>query len=415
MNISKSEILRKLPAFNNVGKVLIKDQDTKDIIKAIVNAHDQYKCDYDKICSLFYTGNEISTAKNIFNYIKKNVRYIIESDDLQQIKSPSAIFATTSSDCKNYALAINGILDACRRKYGMDCNLYFRFAAYDGSRTPQHVFAVMVTKDGEIWIDPVLDYFNEDKQPNYYKDKKIHNMALMALSGVDPYANIQTAQTRSGLAGFNFSNISSLVTGASSGGGNILNTATSVLKTLPGGDAVAQILPLLNSFFGAKRGAAGTEYGVKKYSEMYPDVVAAGYEPWAHYQENGWREGRYWFENPSVTKDVVDDYLNRYPDVRRSWDNSVLQHYLEYGKNEGRTIKLNLTSAQAEAINKATGSGGGSFGPGGFGPTGSGGGSMGPGGFEPSGSTGTKTAGISPLIILALVGAGAAMFLSKKK
>jgi LPXTG-motif cell wall-anchored protein len=40
---------------------------------------------------------------------------------------------------------------------------------------------------------------------------------------------------------------------------------------------------------------------------------------------------------------------------------------------------------------------------------------MGPGGFEPSGSTGTKTAGISPLIILALVGAGAAMFLSKKK
>ena len=71
MNISKSEILRKLPAFNNVGKVLIKDQDTKDIIKAIVNAHDQYKSDYDKICSLFYTGNEISTAENIFNYIKK--------------------------------------------------------------------------------------------------------------------------------------------------------------------------------------------------------------------------------------------------------------------------------------------------------------------------------------------------------
>jgi len=299
----------------------------------------------------------------------------------------------------------------------MDCELCYRFAAYDGTRTPQHVFAVMIINGEEIWIDPVLDYFNEDKQPNYYKDKKIHNMALMALSGVDPYKNIQTAETRSGLAGFNFSNISSLVTGASSGGGNILNSpvASSVLKALPGGDAVAQILPLLNSFFGAKRGAAGTEYGAKKYLQMYPDVAAAGYEPWAHYQENGWREGRYWFENPSVTKEVVDDYLTRYPDVRNSWDNSVLQHYLEYGKNEGRTIKLNLTSAQAEAINKATGSGGGSFGPGGFGPTYSGGESMGPGGFEQGGSTGTKTAGISPLIILAIVGAGAAMFLSKKK
>jgi hypothetical protein len=414
MNISKSEILRNLPAFENVGKVLIKDQDTKDIIKAIVKAHEQYTSDYDKICSLFYTGNEISTAENIFNYIKKNVRYIIESDDLQQIKSPSAIFATTSSDCKNYALAIIGILDACRRKYGMDCDLYFRFAAYDGSRTPQHVFAVMVTKDGEIWIDPVLDYFNEDKQPNYYKDKKIQNMALMALSGVDPYANIQTAQTRSGLAGFNFSNISSLVTGASSGGGNILNSpvASSVLKALPGGDAVAQILPLLNSFFGAKKGAADTEYGEKMYLQMYPDVAAAGYAPWAHYQENGWREGRYWFENPSITKDVVDDYLNRYPDVKRSWDNSVLQHYLEYGKSEGRTIKLKLSDLQQAQIDRAISQGG------------SGGGSMGPSGdgydykgspMGPGGTAETKTAGISPLIILALVGAGAAMFLSKKK
>lgn len=410
MNISKNEILRKLPPFNNVGKVLIKDQDTKDIIKAIVNAHDQYKSDYDKICSLFYTGNEISTAENVFNYLKNNVRYVIESDDLQQIKSPSAIFATPSSDCKNYALSINGILDACRRKYGMNCDLYFRFAAYDGSRTPQHVFAVMDTKNGEIWIDPVLDYFNEDKQPNYYKDKKINNMALMALSGVDPYKNIQTAETRSGLAGFNFSDISSLVKTTSSGGGSITDIAKNPivkggLSMLPGGSFVADLLPQLENIFGAKRGAAGTEYGAQRYLQMYPDVAAANYEPWAHYQQNGWKEGRYWFENPSVTKETVDDYLTRYPDVKQNWDNSVLQHYLEYGKNEGRTIKLNLSDAQAALINKIkTASTPRIF---------TSGDGLAPDGTLPPPET--KTAGMSPLIILALVGAGAAMFLSKKK
>jgi hypothetical protein len=404
MNISKSEILRKLPIYNNFGKVLVKDQNTSDIIKAIVKAHELNKSDYDKICSFFYTGDEIGTAKNIFNYIKKNVRYVIEPDDLQQIKNASAFFATPSSDCKNYALAINGILDACRRKYGMDCDLYYRFAAYDGTRTPQHVFAVMNTDKGEVWIDPVLEYFNEDKQPNFYKDKKINKMALMALSGVDPYKNIQNAENRS-LSGFNFSNISSLVSGASSG--NIKDiTSNPIVKgglsMLPGGSFVADLLPQLENIFGAKRGAAGTEYGVQKYSQMYPDVVAAGYEPWAHYQQNGWREGRYWFENPSVTKETVDDYLNRYPDVKRSWDNSVLQHYLEYGKSEGRTIKLNLTDAQAAAINRVASGGNASN----YNDL--------PGGPGLPGGSGTQTAGINPLIILALVGAGAAMFLRKK-
>jgi hypothetical protein len=260
----------------------------------------------------------------------------------------------------------------------------------------------MNTDKGEVWIDPVLEYFNEDKKPNFYKDKKINKMALMALSGVDPYKNIQNAESRS-LSGFNFSNISSLLTGASSGGsggGSITSNpiVQSGLSMLPGGSIVAQILPQLESLFGAKRGAAGTEYGAQKYLQMYPDVAAAGYEPWAHYQQNGWREGRYWFENPSVTKETVDDYLMRYPDVKNSWDNSVLQHYLEYGKSEGRTIKLSLTPQQAAAINAASGyTGGGS--------------NEGPG--LPGGS-GTQTAGINPLIILALVGAGAAMFLRKK-
>lgn len=415
---TKSEILRRLPAFTNSQKVIVKDQGTEDIIKEILKAHELYKNDYNKICSLFYTGDQVGTAKKVFDYIKRNIKYVIESDNLQLIKAPSAIFAMPSSDCKNYALAINGILDACRRKYGMNCDLVFRFAAYDGTKTPQHVFAVMITDDGEeVWIDPVLNEFNEDKAPNFYTDKKIKNMALMAINGIDPYNNNATAQNRGMAAIPSGLSIKSLTSGTgglssllSSGGGiNGLLSGGLVkagLSLLPGGNIVAQILPQLEEMFGAKRGAAGTAYGVQKYYEMYPDVKNAGYEAWAHYQQNGWKEGRYWFENPSVTKETVDDYFARYPDVKNSWDNSVLQHYLEYGKNEGRTIKLNLTpeqQAKIEAATSGTYQGSGSpYMPGGP-------------GIPPPPPPETKTAGMSPIIILALVGAGAAFFMSKKK
>lgn len=430
---SRSEILRRLPAFNNEVKVLIKDQDTDDIIKAILKAHEAYKNDYDKICSLFYTGDEISTARNVFNYIKKNVKYVIESDDRQMIKSPSGIFSTPSSDCKNYALAINGIMDACRRKYGFDCDLYFRFAAYDGTNTPQHVFAVMNTDKGEIWIDPVLDEFNEDRQPNYYKDKKIKNMALMALSGIDPYENDQTALTRSvgaftppqppklTLAQGTGLNVAPLSTGGglsnllqNAGGiNNILQSgiASSALSLLPGGAIVAQILPQLEKIFpnikptDPTKDPANTDYGRRMYLQMYPDVAASdvyGPNPFTHYATFGRKEGRYWFDNPSVTKEVVDDYLRRYPDLKTGdWGSSVLQHYIAYGQKEGRSIKLSLTPEQNAQIQQAT-SGYVSAGP------------IFPGG-APGATVETKKAGISPLIILALVGAGAAIFLSKKK
>jgi len=431
---TKSEILRRLPAFTNNATILVKDQDTEDIINEILKAHQLYKNDYNKICSLFYTGDEIGTAKKTFNYIKKNIRYVIEKDDQQLIKAPSAIFATPSSDCKNYALAINGILDACRRMYGMNYDLYFRFAAYDGTRTPQHVFAVMVTNDGqEVWIDPVLNNFNEDKQPNFYKDKKIKNMALMALSGIDPYGNYGNPENRN--IGFlplppklNLSNASGLNTAAlSTGSGfagllsggisNILKggVAKTALSLLPGGPIVAQILPQLEKIFPNIKKTnplvdpANTEYGRRLYLQMYPDVAASRFasQPFQHFAEFGAGEGRAWLENPSVTVDVVNDYYSRYPDVK-NYSSSVLQHYINYGQKEGRTINLALTPDQQAQIQAVTGSQQTAY----VSPSSP----LLPGQQVTPGQTmQTRQAGMSPIIILALVGAGAAIFLSKKK
>lgn len=196
---TSSDLLLQLEPFINNEMVIVDDQNVTDIIGAILDTHKQYREEYDKIYQYFVGSTPMETANNIFKYLKKNVKYNIEPENLQTVKSPAAIIATgnAGSDCKNYALFINGVLDSYRRNELQGFDLYFRFASYDPfDNTPQHVFSVMNIDGKEIWIDPVLSFFNQKKQPNYYKDKKIKQMALVALSGIiDPYENYYNNKT----------------------------------------------------------------------------------------------------------------------------------------------------------------------------------------------------------------------------
>jgi uncharacterized membrane protein YgcG len=185
-----NELLKILPAFSNTETTLIDDQSVDDIIKAIQSAQKFYAKDYEKIYPYFVGRDPIETANNIWEFLKDNIDYVIEPDDLQTIKSPAAIIATGKrslggNDCKNFALFTGGVLNAYRDNELKDFDLYFRFASYNEyEETPQHVFVVMVINKKEIWVDAVLDKFNEHREPSYYIDKKIKPMALVALSGM---------------------------------------------------------------------------------------------------------------------------------------------------------------------------------------------------------------------------------------
>jgi len=192
--VSKNEVLNKLSPFKNYKKVVSTDQTVTDIIDGILDTQNKWQKEYDKISELFVGESELETARNIWNFLKSNVPYYIESNKNQTLRSPSAIVAMPG-DCKSYALFTNGVLDSLNRKGIIQVPLAFRFAGYkDTTREPQHVFAVMYpgTKN-EIWIDPVLARFNEKRQPSFYKDKKI-KMALIALSGVNYTASDKRAE-----------------------------------------------------------------------------------------------------------------------------------------------------------------------------------------------------------------------------
>jgi len=149
----------------------------------MIITHEKYQADYDRIASLFDLAEIYDTCGEIWNFLKYNLPYVIESDSEQTVKSPAAILHPGEKiDCKHYALFAGGILDSIARKYNDGWEWCYRFASYNRSKNPAHVFVMVFDGNKEIWIDPVLKSFNEKLQPNNYIDKKI--MSLYALSGV---------------------------------------------------------------------------------------------------------------------------------------------------------------------------------------------------------------------------------------
>ena len=183
--MQKNILLGRLKSFGGNSKMLVRDQQVPDIISAMLSAHKLYASEYDKISQDFYSGDGIQTAKKLFEFLKKNVRYKIESDKNQRIMSPSAILSLGKNDCKNYALFIMGVLDSLKRKGLINNKIYYRFASYKLlDEIPHHVFAVIQDQNGnEYFIDPVLSSFNERKT-YYHKIDKEPTMPLYSVSGI---------------------------------------------------------------------------------------------------------------------------------------------------------------------------------------------------------------------------------------
>lgn len=164
--------------------MLVKNHNVDDIMHAIVTKHNKHFSDYDKISEKFWAGNAKDTAKGLFNFLKKNVQYEIESDKKQTVKSPGAITNDLYGDCKHYASFINGVLHSLQRKGYPIGGLQYRYAGYDASNDGvHHVFAVMKDGTEEIWIDPVLSWFNYHKPYIVSQNAKIGFMPLYEISG----------------------------------------------------------------------------------------------------------------------------------------------------------------------------------------------------------------------------------------
>lgn len=222
---------------------IVKDQDVNDIMREVYAAHKFFANDYDSVATYFSNTNPVQLAKNVFDYCKDNFTYKIESEAMQTTRSPAGILYTKKIDCKHYAGFIAGVLDAMRRKYKLNFDLYYRFGSYDIFDTmPGHVFVVMVYNGQEYWIDPVLDSFNKrSPRPISYIDKKIRNMALYRLSGMTQPQNISERvkmRLSGAVEGSKYDQVAQALS-------NTLNQATASIPF------VSLATGLVSSFFGA--------------------------------------------------------------------------------------------------------------------------------------------------------------------
>jgi len=189
--VTRNKVLEKLSPYKGQYTILVKEQDTKDIISGILENHYIYCNEYDKIYSLFVGRNLKETANNVFNFLKSNVPYFIEPGDMQTLRSPSAIVANLNgADCKSYSLFANGVLDAYRRNEGKDFDVFYRFAGYNGDFI-EHVFSAVCDCDKNkfFYIDPVLYNFDDRSvTPTVIKDKKIKKPMLVQVNGINRIA-----------------------------------------------------------------------------------------------------------------------------------------------------------------------------------------------------------------------------------
>lgn len=181
--------IREQVPYNGKEDLLVQDHTTNDIVKAIKKYHGKYCKDYDKISKEFWDKDPEDTGKRIFVFLKKNIRYDIEPENYQTVKSPGAIVQQRHGDCKHYASFITGICCSLERQ-GYPIHARYRFVSDNKDREIHHVFAVITDKETgtQYWVDPVLNRFNE--QPKFYnvKDADMSSIGeLYSISGLGDY------------------------------------------------------------------------------------------------------------------------------------------------------------------------------------------------------------------------------------
>lgn len=166
------------------------DGDTGDIIETILDmdrqSHRWIRTDAAAEC--LRSDTEEETLRNVWAFVKKNVRYRADRQGHEKVKSPGALLASRVGDCKSFSIAEAALLRALGIPYR------YRFTSY-GPGDYTHVYIVAKTRAGWTPIDAV--HTEPLEEARYYRKKDI-----------DPkHANISGLPPQSGASTVNWKNI----------------------------------------------------------------------------------------------------------------------------------------------------------------------------------------------------------------
>lgn len=161
------EANKLIPSATNRRKVIHQNGTTADIMDVIMYADQYSKADTEKFAASFGPDYE-----KLWDFVKNNIRYVADGDE-QDVKAPRQLWADRVGDCKSFSLFIGSVLK------NWNIPFVYRFAAYDGSRKPTHVYVVIKERGREIIMDAVYTAYDKEAPYTYKTDKK-PNMAQIA-------------------------------------------------------------------------------------------------------------------------------------------------------------------------------------------------------------------------------------------
>ena len=179
--ITRAQILALMPPADGKTTLNSRDVINSDIIKQLHINSKRAREITAKAAPLFKGDNLETTCKNIWEFLKREIRYSKDGIN-QNIKLPNRFLLDGAGDCKSYALFTQSVLSNLGVK-----NAY-RYASYSSvDPTPQHVYNVALNNEisgnkktpGVIVIDGVWNKFNTQKKFTFKKDF----MPIQTLSG----------------------------------------------------------------------------------------------------------------------------------------------------------------------------------------------------------------------------------------
>lgn len=162
----------KLPAPNMKRTFIINRQSVNDISALIVKGIRESLPTARKTKEYFQGSTDLETCRNLWLYLKDNVKYKAEPIEDQSVKTISRIFhdKNKGNDCKHYTTFI------CTYLLALGIPVKMRLVSFNiFDKSPTHIYPVAVISGKETPIDAVIDSFGINPMGiRYKKDIKLN-------------------------------------------------------------------------------------------------------------------------------------------------------------------------------------------------------------------------------------------------
>ena len=164
-------------------EVIFADGDTDDIVSVILHA-DKLAAPFTASFAPYLRGrNAEETTKNVWGFVKNEIKYQRDKNGHERIKSPGKLWADKTGDCKSMSVFVASIFQNLGIPYK------YRFAYYPNSSRPfdkdvNHVFVVATANGREIPVDTVASRWNYEEPYEYAYDHEMQPAHAAAVNGL---------------------------------------------------------------------------------------------------------------------------------------------------------------------------------------------------------------------------------------